>query len=95
MTHRCDGCFWRTDFTEGTGIVQYPICEREWWKGFEECKAECEKPGECKFKIEAWLLDAKDFDGFVSYLKENTKRIVEEDFEKARLEDLTANADQT
>lgn len=51
MTHKCEGCFYRTDWDSGTGIVQYPICEREWWKSFEECKAECAKPGECEFKM--------------------------------------------
>lgn len=51
MFHKCDGCFYRTDWTSGTGIVQYPICEREWWKSLKECKAECEKPGECEFKL--------------------------------------------
>lgn len=51
MLHKCDNCFYRTDWTSGTGIVQYPICEREWWKSLKECKAECEKPGECEFKM--------------------------------------------
>lgn len=47
MSHKCDGCVYRTDWN---GSVQYPICERKWRKSFEECKAECEKPGECEFK---------------------------------------------
>lgn len=51
MAHKCDGCFYRTEWGGGTGETQYPICEREWWKSFEECKAECEKPGECEFKM--------------------------------------------
>lgn len=44
MPHKCDECFYLTDWE---GSVQYPICERERWKSFEECKVECEKPGEC------------------------------------------------
>lgn len=94
MAHKCDNCFYRTDWTSGTGIVQYPICEREWWRSFEECKVECGKPGECEFKVtkeEAEVaLDlffkAPD-DKLISEIKEETKRIVEEDLEKARLED--------
>lgn len=48
--HKCDNCFYRTDWDGGICEVQYPICEREWWKSFEECKTKCEKPGECEFK---------------------------------------------
>lgn len=45
MPHKCDGCFWRTDWEDESG--SYPICERLWWQNFEEAKAECAKPGPC------------------------------------------------
>lgn len=51
MTHKCSGCFYCTEWTGGTGKTRYPICERQWWESFEECRAECEKPGECEFKM--------------------------------------------
>lgn len=45
MAHKCDDCFWRTDWEDESG--PYPICERLWYKPFEETKAECAKPGPC------------------------------------------------
>lgn len=49
MPHKCDDCFWRTDWEDETG--PYPICERLWYENFETTKAECEKPGECEHKL--------------------------------------------
>lgn len=49
MPHKCDDCFWRTDLEDETG--PYPICERLWYENFETTKAECEKPGECEYKL--------------------------------------------
>ena len=57
MPHKCDNCFYRTDWEGGAGQAQYSICEREWGRSFEECKAECEKPGECEFKLDMKLAE--------------------------------------
>lgn len=46
MSHKCDGCFYKTGWWDGTN--RFPVCEREWWESFEHCKAECEKPGPCE-----------------------------------------------
>lgn len=49
MAHKCDNCFYRTDW--GGKSPTYSICERVWYESFEIAKAECEKPGECEFKV--------------------------------------------
>lgn len=45
MAHKCDECFWKTDWNGG----EYPICERLWYEGFDEAKDECATPGQCQY----------------------------------------------
>ena len=49
MRHKCDGCFYKTDWA-GT-VESFPICERLWYESFDEAKDECAKPGPCDFYI--------------------------------------------
>lgn len=45
MSHKCDGCFWKTDW----GYVIF--CERMALMSFWDAKDECEKPGPCEYYI--------------------------------------------
>ena len=45
MPHKCDGCFWKTDWEDVNG--SYPICERLYVYSFEEAKEECTKSKQC------------------------------------------------
>lgn len=46
MGHKCDGCFWKTDWNNG--VEQYPICEQMWYSTFEIARGRCEIPGTCE-----------------------------------------------
>lgn len=63
MPHKCDGCFWKTGWEDSDGN-RFPVCERKWWKDFESCKAECEKPGPCENYISHEDAKSKRFDNF-------------------------------
>lgn len=43
MPHKCDGCFWKTDWAE------VHFCERLWYESFQKAKDECEKPEPCEY----------------------------------------------
>lgn len=45
MRHKCDGCYWKTDWEDETGA--YHICERLCCGSFENAKSESVKPGDC------------------------------------------------
>ena len=49
MSHKCDGCFYKTDWEDERG--PYPICERLYIFSFQEAKDECAKPVACKYYI--------------------------------------------
>lgn len=55
MLHKCEGCIYKTDWDDESGI--YPICERLYIFSFKEATDECAKPGPCEYRVSQEDLD--------------------------------------